>query len=60
MDLIEQYPELSEFLEGKNGVLTLNLDDEKLQNIIIEAQTVAVATQNAANIAKGEVAKYQA
>lgn len=60
MDLVDKYPELAEFLTSKNGVLTLDLDDEKLQNIVIEAQTVAVAAQNASNIAKGEVARYQA
>jgi flagellar capping protein FliD len=37
MDLIDKYPELANFLTSEKGVLTLDLEDAALQEIIIEA-----------------------
>ena len=54
LDLIEEYPELAEFMESKNGVLTLGLDDEQLQNIIIKAETASVVAQNTARVANAQ------
>ena len=51
LDLIEEYPELAQFMESKNGVLTLGLDDKRLQNIIIKAETASVVAQNTARVA---------
>lgn len=62
LELIEEYPELAEFMESKNGVLTLGLDDEQLQNVIIKAETASVVAQNTARVAnaQAELASKQA
>ena len=62
LELIEKYPELEQFLDGSDGVLRLNLDDEGLQEIIINAQMAQVITSNAAKRAEQKVTmtKYSA
>jgi uncharacterized protein YoxC len=37
LDLVEQYPQLAELMKNKHGVLTLELDSEAVQNVIIQA-----------------------
>ena len=56
LELIEEYPQLAEFMENKDGVLTLALDDEELQNVIIQAKTAAVVAQNTSKVANAQVA----
>ena len=55
MDLIQEYPELAKFIKAESGVLTLDVDSAGVQNVLIKAQMVSVATQNASQRAEQRV-----
>lgn len=59
LDLIAEYPELAKFVEGKDGVLTINMDDSNVQQILRDAETSAIVAKNSATLANISVAKAE-
>ena len=59
LDLIEEYPELAKFVENKEGVLTINLDSEEVQQVLNQAEAKKVTTQNQATMANLEVSEKE-
>ena len=47
IDLIEQYPELAQFVKNIDGALTIDLDSEKVQGVLKKAESNMVITKNA-------------
>ena len=60
LDLIDEYPELAKFVENKEGVLTIDMDDSEVQDVLQKAETQKIITQNASNLAKVEVSEAEA
>ena len=55
LDLIEEYPELAKFVENKEGVLTIDMDDSSVQAILNKAQANAITAQNTAIMSSAAV-----
>lgn len=59
MDLIDQYPELAQFVKSEGGVLTLDTESQEVQNVLNAKQQAAVQTKNMEYAAKINVIEKQ-
>jgi hypothetical protein len=57
LDLINKYPELAGLVENKDGVLTIDLEDESVQNILAEYEKNKIYAQGASIGAKNNLAR---
>ena len=55
LDLISEYPELAQFVESVDGVLTLDTNSAEVQNVLQQAQVKKINAQNTAILAKSAV-----
>jgi hypothetical protein len=59
LDLITKYPELAKFVDNEAGVLTIDLDDANVQQVLKDAKTSAVVASNSATLANMQVARAE-
>ena len=55
MNLVDQYPELSNLVTSKDGVLTLDVDSKEVQEIVRGEEKRAIAAKNAEYAAQAKV-----
>ena len=59
LDLIAEYPELAKFVDNEGGVLTIDMDDTNVQQVLKDAETSAVVAKNSVTLANMSVAKAE-
>jgi hypothetical protein len=60
LDLIDEYPELAKFVENKEGVLTIDMESNEVQNVLKEAETRKLTTKNESIMADVAVSQASA
>ena len=57
LDLIDEYPELAKFVEKKEGVLTIDVNSDGVQQVLDDAYTRKITTKNESIMANVAVAE---